>query len=160
MYKFPPLGFPGGSVSKESVCDAEDPGSILGSGRSPGGGHGNRLQYSCLPWTEEPGSLQSIGSQSRTPLKSVAHTGFLGGTCGKEPTFQCRRPKRQGFNPWVRKIPWSRKWQSTPVFLPGKFHGQRSLAGYSPWGHKESDTTEHTHITIILKPIISSLCSK
>ena len=37
------------------------------------------------------------------------------------------------------------KWQSTPVFLPGKFHGQRGLAGYSPWGRKESDTTEHTH---------------
>ena len=48
------------------------------------------------------------------------------------------------FNPWVRKIPWSRKWQPSPVFLPGKFHRQRSLAGYSPWGHKESDMTEHT----------------
>ena len=41
----------------------------------------------------------------------------------------------------VGKIPW-RAWQLTPVFLPGEFHGQRSLAGYSPWGHKESDTTE------------------
>ena len=40
--------------------------------------------------------------------------------------------KRQGFNPWVRKIPWGRKWQPTPVFLPGKFNGQRRLAGYSP----------------------------
>ena len=40
--------------------------------------------------------------------------------------------KRHGFNPWVRKIPWRRKWQPTPVFLLGKFHGQRSLAGYSP----------------------------
>jgi len=40
------------------------------------------------------------------------------------------------------KIPWRRKWQPTPVFLPGKFHGQRSLAGYSPWGCNESDTTE------------------
>ena len=46
-----------------------------------------------------------------------------------------------GFDPWVRKIPWSRKWQPTPVFLLGEFHGQRSLAGYSPWGHKESDMT-------------------
>ena len=44
---------------------------------------------------------------------------------------------------WVGKIPWRRKWQPTPVFLPGKFHGQRSLAAYSPWGHKESDATEH-----------------
>ena len=48
-----------------------------------------------------------------------------------------------GFGPWVRKIPWSRKWQRTPVFLPGKFHGQRSLADNSPWGHKELNTTEH-----------------
>ena len=46
------------------------------------------------------------------------------------------------FDPWVRKIPGKRKWQLTPVFLPGKAHGQRSLAGYSPWGHKESDPTE------------------
>ena len=51
----------------------------------------------------------------------------------------CRTP---GFEHWVRKIPWSRKWQSTPAFLPGDPHGQRSPAGYSPWGHKESDTTE------------------
>jgi len=45
-------------------------------------------------------------------------------------------------DPWVGKIPWRRKWQPTPVLLPGKFHGLRSLVGYSPWGHKESDTTE------------------
>ena len=47
-----------------------------------------------------------------------------------------------GFNPWVGKIPWRRKWQPTPVLLPGKSHGWRSLVAYSPWGHKESDTTE------------------
>ena len=45
-------------------------------------------------------------------------------------------------DPWVGKIPWRRKWQPTPVILPGEFHGQRSLAGYSPWCHKESDTNE------------------
>ena len=45
-----------------------------------------------------------------------------------------------GFSPWVEKIPWRRKWQPTPLFLPGKSHGQRSLVGYSPWGCKESDT--------------------
>ena len=50
--------------------------------------------------------------------------------------------KRHRFDPWVRKILWKSKWQPTPVFLPGKSHGQRSLVGYSPWGHKESDTTE------------------
>ena len=52
---------------------------------------------------------------------------------GEEPTCQCRRP---GFDPWVRKIPWRRKWQPSPVFLPGESHGQRSLEGYSPWGRK------------------------
>ena len=56
--------------------------------------------------------------------------------------LQCGRP---GFNPWVRKIHWRRKWQCTPVLLPGKSHGQRSLVGPSPWGHKESDTTERLH---------------
>ena len=51
-----------------------------------------------------------------------------------------KKCKRYRFNPWVKKIPWSRKPQSTLVILPGKFHGQRSLVSYSPWGHKESDT--------------------
>ena len=51
----------------------------------------------------------------------------------KESTRQCRR---HGFHPWVRKIPWRRKWHPTPVLLPGKVHGQRRLAGYSPWGRK------------------------
>ena len=46
------------------------------------------------------------------------------------------------FNPWVGKMPRSRKWHPIPVFLPGKFHGQSSLADYSPWGHKELDTME------------------
>ena len=49
---------------------------------------------------------------------------------------------RDSFDPWVRKIPWRREWQPTTVSLPGKSHGPRSLAGYSPWGHKESDMTE------------------
>ena len=49
------------------------------------------------------------------------------------------------FDPWVGKIPWRRKWQPTPVLLPGESHGQRSLVGYSPWGRKESDRTEQLH---------------
>ena len=52
----------------------------------------------------------------------------------KESACQCRTRKRQGFDSWVGKIPCSRKQQPDPVFLPGKFHGQRSLVGYSPWG--------------------------
>ena len=48
-----------------------------------------------------------------------------------------------GFDPSLRTIPWRRKWQPTPLFLPGKSHGQRSLVGYSPWGSDKSDTTDH-----------------
>ena len=62
---------------------------------------------------------------------------------GKESTHQCRRRRRFRFKPWVGKIPRRRKWQLTPVFLTEKFHGQRSLVSYSPWGCKESDMTEH-----------------
>ena len=51
-------------------------------------------------------------------------------------------PHNFGFDPWVGKVPWSREWLPTPVFLPGEFHGQRSLTGYSPWGCKDLDTTE------------------
>ena len=68
--------------------------------------------------------------------------GFPGGASGKEPACQCRRYKRCWLDPWIRKIPWKRAWQPTPVFLPGEFHGRRSLVGYSPWCCKESDTTE------------------
>ena len=75
----------------------------------------------------------------------------------KEFTCQCRC----GFNPWVSKIPWRRKWQPVPVFLLGKSHGQRTLVGYSPWGLKELDTTER--LTLSDKPITMSprhICTK
>ena len=71
--------------------------------------------------------------------------GFPSGTNGKNSTRPCRRHKKLGFDPWVGKVPWRRKWQPAPVFLHGKFHGQRSPVGSSPWGNKESNTTEHTH---------------
>ena len=60
---------------------------------------------------------------------------------GKESTCQCRRC---GFDPWVGKICWKRKWQTSPVFLPGKSNGQRSLVGSSPGGRQELDLTEHS----------------
>ena len=69
---------------------------------------------------------------------------FPGGISGKEPTCQCRRHKRHRFNPWVGKVPWRRKWQPTPVFLPGESHGQKSLVDYSPYSHIELDVTEVT----------------
>ena len=65
---------------------------------------------------------------------------------GKESACQCRTHRTRRVNPWVRKIQedsWRRKWQPTPVFLPEESHGQRALAGYSPWGRKELDTTKH-----------------
>ena len=79
------------------------------------------------------------------PIKEIAlsgkhHSGISWWLRGKEYTWQCRRCR---FNPWVRKISWRRKWQTTPVFLPEKSHGQRSLEGYSPPDvTRESDATE------------------
>ena len=73
-----------------------------------------------IPWTEEPGKLQSMGSLSVGHDWATSHSLFL-------------------------FMHWRRKWQATPIFLPGKSHGQRSLVGCSPWGRKESDTTEWLH---------------
>ena len=97
-----------------------------------------------------PGQAHRAGPRAGTPdrltarpwvldrFTSLASTygcmGCPGGSDSKESTCQHRRHKRRGLNPWVRKIPWSRKWQPAPVFLPGKFHGRR--------GRKESDATE------------------
>ena len=72
----------------------------------------------------------------------------------KESTCSCRRYKRHGFDPWVGKIPWRREWQSTPIFLPGKFHGQRSLMGCSPWSWKELDMTEWLTLSLFFFPLL------
>ena len=90
--------------------------------------------------------MRKIHKKSTKELASLIslHQVFPGGTSGKELTCQCRGHKTCEFNPWVRKIPWRRARQLTPVFLPGESHGQRSLMGYSPQGRKESDKTEHT----------------
>ena len=76
-----------------------------------------------------------------TTTKSVRLPQWLG---SKESACQLRRPR---FDPWVGKFPWRRKWQPTPVLLPGESHGGRSLVGYSPWGCKELETTERLHFT-------------
>ena len=80
--------------------------------------------------------------------------GFSGGTSGKKLACQCRRHQRRGFYPWVGKAPWRRAWQPTLVFLPGESHGQRSLVGYSPQGHTESDTTEATQHTCMAHTLV------
>ena len=73
---------------------------------------------------------------SKVPPGASQWLSGQGLACNAGAAGRCR------FYPWVRKIPWSREWWLTPVFLPGKSHGQRSLAGYCLWGHKELDTTE------------------
>ena len=85
---------------------------------------------------------------------------FPGDNSGKEPAHRCRRHNRCGFNPWDwKKIPWRRKWQPSPVFLPGESHGQRSPAGYSSWNHRELDMTEldwHARIHVWFSPLSSA----
>ena len=76
--------------------------------------------------------------------------GFLGGSDGKEPRF----------NPWVGKTPWRRKWQLIQVLLPEESHEQRSLAGYSPWGHKELDMTERLTHNMASHILLTSICSQ
>ena len=89
--------------------------------------------------------------QSGFLVPSGAASGsFFGGSDGKIVCLQCWR---LGFDPWVRKIPWRRKQQPIPVLVPGKFHGWRNLAGCSPWGLKESDTTERLHFHFSLSCI-------
>ena len=81
--------------------------------------------------------------------------GFPVGSVGKESACNAGGTDRPDFDPWFRKIPWRRAWQPTPAFLPGEAHGQRSLVGYSPWGHKELDTaeeTEHARMPIFQSP--------
>ena len=90
-----------------------------------------------------PGDLPHPGVEPVSPASPalqvdslpLSHRAFPGGASGKEPTCQCRR---SGFHPWVRKIPWRRKWLPIPVFSPRESHGQRSLAGYSPWSCKRA----------------------
>ena len=85
----------------------------------PGESHGQRSLVDYSPRV----------AKSQTPLSDFTSLHFS----SKKSTCQCWRCR---FNPWVRKIPWRRKWQPTPIFLPGKSHRQGSLASYSPWGHK------------------------
>ena len=70
---------------------------------------------------------------------------FPGGTVVKNLPANAGDARDAGSIHKLSNIPWRRKWQPTPVFLPGESHGRRSLVGYRPWGHKKSDTTEHTH---------------
>ena len=102
---------------------------------------------SILSW-RIPWAVPSLGSQ-RVRHDWVTFT--LGFPSSSDICLQCKRP---GFDPWVGKIPWRRKWQPTLVFLPGEFQGQRNLVGYSPRGREELDTTE----TLTHKHTVSVCC--
>ena len=119
----------------------------------PGEGHGNPLQYSCLENPMDRGAWWAVVhgvTQSRTWLKWLSSSSSSSKWhSGKESACQCRRHKRHRFNPWVGKIPWSRKWQPTPVVLLEKIPWREEPACYSPEGCKESDMTEHTHNYIL-----------
>ena len=88
-----------------------------------------------IPGMGEPGGLQSVGShtiEATQQQQQQLSPGLPRRCSGKESS--CRRCRRHGFDPWIRKIFWNKKWQPAPVSLPEKFHQQRRLAGYSPWG--------------------------
>ena len=104
----------------------------------PGKSHGQRSLVGYSPWSRIESDM------TEQLLHFHRADGLPWWLSGKECPCQCRRCRRQGFDPWVGKI-WKRKWQPIPEFLPGKSHGQRNLVGYSPWGHKESDRTERLH---------------
>ena len=131
------MGFPCGSVGKESACIAGDLGLIPGLGRSPGEGKGYPLQYSGL---ENSMDYSSWGCKESDMTEQLSLSPYIqdfpGGASGKEPACNAG-DMRYGFNPWVGKIPWRKELLPTPVFWPGEFHGL-----FSPWGHKELDTTE------------------
>ena len=105
-------------------------------------------------------------THTHTHLHVCTYLGFLYGSSGKEATYQCRRHNRCPFDPLVGKIPWRRTQQSTPVFLPGESHGQRSMAGCSPSGCKELYMTEgiqhahmHIHIHIYMCMYVPYICA-
>ena len=85
---------------------------------------------------ERSGLEREIGGHQAFRIRPKEGRDFSGGASGKESACQCRRHKRCRFNPWVRKISCRRKWQPTPVFLPGESHGQKSLVGYGPRYHR------------------------
>ena len=142
------MGFPGGSAGKESACNAGDLGSIPGLGRHPGKGKGYPLQYSGLEKSMDC-IVQGV-AKSWTPLSNF-HFPFptlpVNYCYSANPDSNWYRQPREATQMTdthtevylAKKL--EKEMATTPVFLPGKFHGQRSLAGYDPWGHIESDAT-------------------
>ena len=107
---------------------------------------GQATHSSILAW-RIPWTVHGV-TKSWTQLSGF-HFSLSGGISSKEPQVT----KRPGFGLWVGKI-WRRAWQPSPVFFPGESHGQRSLVGYSPWGHKESDMTKGTLASVYIHTVI------
>ena len=139
------MGFPGGSVVKNLTVNAGNVGSIPGSGRSPGEGNANPLQYSCT------GNPMNRGSWWAAVWGGVR----VGCDLGTKPQCMSYKEIVSSFSPCavqyvlisyfiLSSIYRRRQWQPTPVLLPGESQGRGSLVGCCPWGRTESDTTEAT----------------
>ena len=108
-------------------------------------------------WETQDGVVICVSRTSEAKSGASLVLGFPKLGAQQRTHLNCRRPR---FNPWVRKIPWRREWQPTPIFLPGDLHGQRSLVGYSPQGHNELDTTDQLTFDLlslseaVLKPLL------
>ena len=111
----------------------------------------SRHEYSALlEMRADRGQAKGISDHSAALCSSQSTQysvmAYMGKECKNEWIYVYMQHRGPRFDPWVEKIPWRRKWQPTPVLLPGRSHGWRSLASYSPWGHKELDTTDQlTH---------------
>ena len=117
------------------------------------------LEVQCYSSTHSISFTFFISLSSWHLNMSVSLCGLLRQSSGKERTCKCRRSQRRRFDPWIGTISWRRKWQPTPVLLPGKFYRQRSLAGYGPRVHKELDTTEQvTHTRHVCAQSCPTLC--
>ena len=113
-------------------------------------------------WLCSPGCAAGLSPPCPSSLCLAPHSPgppcFPCGSVGKESA--CRRRRRE-FDPWIRKIPWRRAWLQTPVFLPGESHGQSSLAGYSPWGRKQTGLSTHNPLpkpSVALPPPLTLPC--
>ena len=103
-----------------------------------------RLMQGCLkvPTCKKRKAVKG-NKAKRNKTRHACTQGFPGSTLPKDPPSNAASLRRPRFSPWSGEVPWSREWQPTPVSLPGKSHGQRSLVGYSSWGRRELDTTEY-----------------